>query len=542
MLILVLLPIIYLGYTQEQCQVKNQQISFFFSTQETFEWNLKDLFTGSYLNYTLTSKQPFFTLKKPIHQEYTPKTLIEGISKIAAIQARTEQNQRVWLNQFAFIEKSVNSLSIFYAQGTQGDYKPPNFNYKIVFSQNQDIQCLNLEYLNETSFLADCYNAIKNPILNYFYIIEKSGAVRNISNQNYDVQNIITKRITKVIPFVDSKKNNIKLLFRSTPAYATGSDLKTNSQIEIYNISTLFLVNQLTARDIGTLLKVDDPFKYKFSLIDFDIFSDGKLYILTAFDGIIILQIDQALGFTLIDRIQLYNDVREFDVGHFLSEDGSLVETIGVLFQSKAEVYENRIFKNSYSLDFASQYTTLLKISQELLIIQNKGKTYLINTQTKDLIHKEVLEGIQGILINQYMEELIYVTQIDARRFALSSGKLRFKSGDLTAARDVTTITAFDELGYQCQVQLNYRVINQYDSVLYAVQELDISNVFVDYPFWTPFQMPVSGPNVQVNSSNHKLSNTINQVRRLNQCGINIFLNSISKIIKICQIDQFRQG
>ncbi|CAD8207067.1 unnamed protein product [Paramecium pentaurelia] len=245
MQILVLLPIVYLGQTLEQCGVKQEQIQMFFSTQETFEWNLKDLFSGSYLNYTISAKQPFFTFKKPIHQEYIPKQLIEGISKIVAIQAKTEQGQRVWLNYFAFIEKSVNQLSIFYAEGTQGDYRPPYFNYKIVFTQNQDIQCLSLEYLNDTSFLADCYNSMKNPIQNYFYVVSKSGSVRNISNQNQDVQNIITKRITKVIPFVDAKKNQMKLMFRSTPAYATGSDLKINSLIQIYNIETFQIVNQL---------------------------------------------------------------------------------------------------------------------------------------------------------------------------------------------------------------------------------------------------------------------------------------------------------
>lgn len=41
-----------------------------------------------------------------------------------------------------------------------------------------------------------------------------------------------------MIPFVDAKKNQMKLLFRSTPAYATGSDLKINSLIEIYNLET----------------------------------------------------------------------------------------------------------------------------------------------------------------------------------------------------------------------------------------------------------------------------------------------------------------
>lgn len=95
-----------------------------------------------------------------------------------------------------------------------------------------------------------------------------------------------------MITFVDSKKSQVKMLFRSTPAYATGSDLKKNSVIEIFNASTQKLIDSLNSFIIGTLLEVDEPFDYEFSLIDFEVFSDGKIYILTAFDGIIILQMD----------------------------------------------------------------------------------------------------------------------------------------------------------------------------------------------------------------------------------------------------------
>ncbi|CAD8102846.1 unnamed protein product [Paramecium sonneborni] len=494
MIILILLSIVYLGSTLESCSVKEEQIKAFFSTQETFEWNLKDIFSGSYLDYTLSAKQSYFSLKKPLHQEYAPKLLIEGISKIIAIQAWTEQSQNVWLNHFAFIEKSFNQLSLYYSEGLQGDFRPPYFNKKIMFSLNSDIQCLNLEYINGTSFLADCYNGMYNPIKNYFFIIDKSGAVRNMSNQNNDVQNIITKRITRIINFVDNKNNQMQLLFRSTPAYATGSELKYNSIIEIFDASSLLLFDTINRFVIGTLLEVDDPYEYKFSLIDFELFADGKLYILTAFDGIIILQLDQWFGLTLIGRIELLNDPREFNVGHFISSDGSIQEVIGVLFTNmQAEIYQNRIFQSSYQLDFTPIYTTLLKISQELLIIQNKGKTYLINIQTQDLIHKEVLEGIQGLLINQYLQELIYITQIDARRFTLSSGKLRFLSGDLTASKSILTITAQDQLN------------NSY-SKLYPLSDLEFPDVYQDYPQITSFQIPVSGPNIQFNHSSQFIS------------------------------------
>ncbi|CAD8212436.1 unnamed protein product [Paramecium pentaurelia] len=518
MIILILLPIVYLGFTLEHCSIKQEQVKALFSTQETFEWNLKDFFSGSYLNYTLSTKQSYFTLKKPLHQEYAPKLLIEGISKIIAIQARTEQNQNVWLNHFAFIEKNLNQLSIYYSEGLQGDFRPPYFNQKIVFSLNQDIQCLNLEYLNDTSFLADCYNGMSNPIQNYFFIVDKSGAVRNVSNNNYGVQNMITKRITKIINFADSKKNSIKLLFRSTPAYATGSDLKKNCIIEIYNASSLQLIDTLTAFTIGTLLEIDDPFDYEFNLIDFELFADGRLYILTAFDGIIILQMDQWLGFTLIDRIELLSDAREFDVGHFISSDGSIQEVIGVLFTNKAEIYENRIFKYSYDLDFTPVYTTLLKISQELLIIQNKGKTYLINIQTQDLVYKEVLEGIQGLLINQYFQELIYVTQIDARRFTLSSGKIKFLSGELTASKAILTITAKDQFNDSCYATIVYGIQNSSDSKIYPLSDLEFPDVYHDYPLISEFQIPVSGPNIQYNHS----SLFVSDVEGINTINLNI--------------------
>ncbi|CAD8182292.1 unnamed protein product [Paramecium octaurelia] len=547
MLILILLPIIYLGLALEPCSVKQEQVKAYFSTSETFEWNLKDLFSGSYLNYTLSPKQSFFTIKKPLHQEYAPKLLIEGISKIVAIQARTEQSQNVWLNQFAFLEKNLNQLSIYYAEGLQGDFKPPYFNKKIVFSLNQDIQCLNLEYLNETQFLADCYNGGLNPIQNYFFIVDKSGSVKNITNTNFDVLNIITKRITRMITFVDSKKSQVKLLFRSTPAYATGSDLKKNSVIEIFNASTLKLIDSLNSFIIGTLLEVDDPFDYEFSLIDFELFADGKLYILTAFDGIIILQMDQWYEFSLVGKIELLNDAREFDVSHFISEDGSVQETIGVLFtNNRAEIYENRNFRSSYTLDFIPVYSTVLKISQELLIIQNKGKTYLINIQTHDLIHKEVLEGIQGLLINQYLQELIYVTQVDARRFTLSSGKLRFLSGELTASKSVLTVTAKDQFDNSCFSTVVYGIINSSDSKIYPLSDLELPDVHHDYPAMTAFQIPVSGPNIRYNQSSQTLSGANTVTLNIKQGGY-INAESIyskipsakaSKFVKLISLDE----
>ncbi|CAD8128718.1 unnamed protein product [Paramecium sonneborni] len=99
---------------------------------------------------------------------------------------------------------------------------------------------------------------------------------------------------------------------------------------------------------------------------------------------------------------------------------------------------------------------TLLQFIHKLLIIQNKGKTYLIKIQTSDLIHKEVLEGIQGLLINQCLQELIYITQIDADILFLYSGKLRFISGDLTASKSILTITAQDQLNNSCYATIVY--------------------------------------------------------------------------------------
>ena len=46
-----------------------------------------------------------------------------------------------------------------------------------------------------------------------------------------------------------------------------------------------------------------------------------------------------------------------------MAEDGSLKEVIGVLFENKAEIYEDRMFKDNYNLDFIPTYTSLLKIS-----------------------------------------------------------------------------------------------------------------------------------------------------------------------------------
>lgn len=85
-----------------------------------------------------------------------------------------------------------------------------------------------------------------------------------------------------------------KYFFRSTPAYATNlSGLDESSLLETYLIDIHDMPVQtpavLDAATLAYLLGVSDPQYFKFSLIHFEAFPNGRVYVLDAYNGLFVL-------------------------------------------------------------------------------------------------------------------------------------------------------------------------------------------------------------------------------------------------------------
>ncbi|CAK84004.1 unnamed protein product (macronuclear) [Paramecium tetraurelia] len=489
----------------QPCDTKLSTLKVFPSTGETLEWDLKDtFFEGAYLTYSLSPSQSLFQIQKPFAQLSSPKPHSETINRVTASRALTEKGQRVWMNHFVFIEVELDSIDLFYSEGAQGDNtNPPQFKQKISVSTGSSyLSCLGVDYLSKDKFILDCIDSQKLPFTNKFFVIDKNGNSKIHQNGNYNNYRVNTKRISQTIVFTNKLGHDHTFLFRSTPAYATQSTgLDVSSLLEVFYIDsegTPRLQSVLDAPTLGVITEVSNPEKMSFSLIDFKVFPNGLVYILTARDGVYILEFLGNGEFGFIDRIVTSKDqAYEFDVDYLLQEDGTVKEVIAIMYNDYIQIVEGKVPVNTYILEFTAAYPATLVISQQFLIIQQKGVTYLFSTEHEDFIHKEVIEGAKGYIINPYETELISITQVDSRRYSLTHGLLRFPStSTTTSSLQSFTLVATDSFSTQCKVTINFKVFNALDYTVQPTEELQLPSLLYDIP--APFNVDplASGPNL----------------------------------------------
>ncbi|CAD8123506.1 unnamed protein product [Paramecium sonneborni] len=501
----------------QSCDTKLTNIKVFPSTGETLEWDLKDtFFEGAFLTYSLSPPQSMFQIQKPFAQLSSPKPHFESINRVTASRALTEKGQRVWMNHFVFIEVELDSIDLFYAEGAQGDNAtPPQFNKKLsVITGSAYLSCLGVDYLNKDQFILDCIDSQKLPFTNKLFIVDKNGNSRIHQNGNYNNYKVNTKRISQSIVFTNKLGHEHTFFFRATPAYATEkTGLDQSSLLEVFYIEsdgTPRLQSVLDAPTLGVITDVQNPEKFIFSLIDFKVFPNGLIYILTAKDGIYVLEFLGNGEFAFVERIVTSKDqAYEFDVDYLLQEDGTIKEVIAILYNDYVQVVEGKKPINNYILDFSASYPATLVISQQFLIIQQKGTTYLFSTEHEDFIHKEVLEGAKGYIINPYETELISITQVDSRRYSLTHGLLRFPSTQsTTSSLQQFQLIATDTYSKLCKVTINYKVYNASDYTVQPTDELQLPNLIYDIP--EPFNIDplASGPNLNYNQLVSQLDST----------------------------------
>ncbi|CAD8094162.1 unnamed protein product [Paramecium primaurelia] len=504
----------------QPCDSKVSTLKVFPSTGETLEWDLKDtFFEGAYLSYSLSPAQTLFQIQKPFAQLSSPKPHFESINRVTASRALTEKGQRVWMNHFVFIEVELDSIDLFYAEGAQGDNAtPPQFNKKISITTGSSyLSCLGVDYLNKDQFILDCVDSQKLPFTNKFFIVDKNGNSRIHQNGNYNNYKVNTKRISQTVVFTNKLGHEHTFLFRSTPAYATQTTgLDQSSLLEVFYIEsdgTPRLQSVLDAPTLGVITDVQNPEKFIFQLIDFKVFPNGLIYILTAKDGIYVLEFQGNGEFGFIERIVTSKDqAYEFDVDYLLQDDGTVKEVIAILYNDYIQVVEGKVPINNYILEFTASYPASLVISQQFIIIQQKGVTYLFSTEYEDFIYKEVIEGAKGYIINPYETELISITQVDSRRYSLTHGLLRFPSTqNTTSTLQSFTLIATDTFSQQCKVTINYKVYNASDYSIQPTDELQIPTLIYDIP--EPFNIDplASGPNLNyLQLLSQKESTTVN--------------------------------
>lgn len=104
------------------------------------------------------------------------------------------------MNQFAFIEKDGDTIDLFYSTESQANSNyPPNFSKKInILSGSSNINCYNLDYLDADTWLVDCADTTKRPIVNKFLKVNKAGNVTIINNDNLNEYTFVSKRLLKI--------------------------------------------------------------------------------------------------------------------------------------------------------------------------------------------------------------------------------------------------------------------------------------------------------------------------------------------------------
>ena len=99
---------------------------------------------------------------------------------------------------------------------------PPNFSKKInILSGSSSINCYNLDYLDADTWLVDCADTTKRPIVNRFLKVNKAGNVTIYNNDNLNEYTFVSKRLLKIQIHTTGFGKENQYVYRAVPAYST---------------------------------------------------------------------------------------------------------------------------------------------------------------------------------------------------------------------------------------------------------------------------------------------------------------------------------
>ncbi|CAD8100479.1 unnamed protein product [Paramecium primaurelia] len=491
----------------QKCSSKMDALTIYATKDEQLNWNLVDeFFNGQGLTFSLSdTQQNQFKIIEPVENTGGSALYSQAATKI--VSSRALKSNKYWVNSFVFLNKGTTQITLGIAEGEAAqNVIAPKFDEVIILNQIEDgLDCYDLEYIAEKTFIVDCSKIVKGVAHNVLYY------VNNGDSYEYLIEEALVKanhgRLLGSYKVKGQGGKEFRYLIRATPSYSILQDgsLSGDSLLEVFLLNdkgqpsnTGYVLDGVT---MSWLL--NKQYDFEFNIVDMKVLENGDIYLLDAQYGIFIVnfipngtfslkkQIDTGMGFAYA-----------FDRNIFLRRDGTYTENIAVLGYGFVELIVNGQLISEYKLPEGVHYTfpANIDLSQEFIVVRHDDATYLfdIDAKSKDLLQLQVIPQTNYVMINPFLPDMIVLTLDRAFRYTLSQGYLQYKGSDNVQEKKMIEIIA-TSVDQTCKVQLTYQIIESDDKQLYKY-----SDTLTPFPSQItedtePFQLNVltSGPNEQ---------------------------------------------
>ncbi|CAD8054095.1 unnamed protein product [Paramecium sonneborni] len=507
----------------QQCVTVQENVTYYTSLGEVFRWPADSLIKGSGLIYNLTESS--FMQYHAAFSQIAPEKSHQGYQSVVyALRAYDIASTGAWTNHFAYLEFDQNNkqYDIYYAIGSAIEMdQTPYFERKVQLTRNGStlLDCFDLEYINPELWLVDCAerSSDTNQVMkNYLYFVTQDDSPDTVKRQevpNHQQYKQIKGRKFQYHVYYKSNmgqdnngfdapqpKQPIRMLLRGQQAFNS----ETGNQTILDNncsIDLLIKVDNGSIIDTGNILnktRISNDIKksVNFTLIDFKIMPNGRVYILDQTEGIYVYKVTEDGDWKYDSTLQLNGKAKAyaFDVNNRLLEDGDSYLHIAILYESNLMTFINDRMQRGFRLPFTATYPASVSLSQQYAVIVHFQTIYLYNTEKNYLLHKEMLIS-SNYLVNPYAPDIVIVSQTISRRYELSDGYLECQNENLIQ-KNTLKLTATD--GYQmCQTIINYQILQQENTQVLELGHNPFPSI-ITYPA-LPFNLQdlASGPNLQ---------------------------------------------
>ncbi|CAD8138370.1 unnamed protein product [Paramecium pentaurelia] len=520
MKLLITLLINLLVPSLQQCVTVQENVTYYTSLGEVYRWQADSLIKGSGLNYTLT--QSSFMQYHPAFAQIAPEKDHQGVQSVVyALRAYDIASTGAWSNHFAYLEMDSNKkqYDIYYAIGSEIEMdQTPQFERKVAFTKSEQlIDCFDLEYINPELWLVDCaeISSIKDqPMKNYLYLVTKNDTSDTVVRQevpNHQKYKSIKGRKFQYHVYFKTNmgeengseapqpKQPIRMLLRGQQAFnsETGNSTVLDSDC---SIDLLIKTDDGTIKDTGNILNktrisADTQKTVNFTLIDFKIMPNGRVYILDQTEGIYVYKVTEEGDWKYVQTLSYNGKVKAyaFDVNNRLLEDGNSELHIAILYESNLMTFLNDRIERGFRLSFQATYPAQVSLSQQYAVIVHQQTLYLYNTEKNYLLHKEMLIS-QNYIVNPYAPDLVVVSETISRRYELSDGYLECQNTNLIEKNTLKLVA--NDGSSTCQSIINFQILQQENAKVLELGHNPFPSM-ITYPA-LPFSLQdlASGPNL----------------------------------------------
>ncbi|CAD8198558.1 unnamed protein product [Paramecium pentaurelia] len=491
----------------QKCSQKIDSLTVYATKDEQLNWNLIDeLFNGVGLTFSLSdTQQNQFRIVDPVENTGGSALYSQAAEKI--ISSKALKSNKYWVNQFVFLNKGTTSITLGIAIGEAGqNVIAPKFDEFITLNQIEDkLDCYDIEYIFDKTFIVDCSKIVGNTIKNVLYYVNDGDSYE------YLIEEALVQakhgRLLGQYKVKGQSGQEYRYLVRATPSYSASQDgsISGDSLLEVFLLNnkgqpsnTGYVLDGLTMS-----LLLNKQYDFEFNIVDMKVLENGDIYLLDAQYGIYVVNYIPNGTFQLKKFIETgMGFAYAFDRNIFLRRDGTYSENIAVLGYGFVELIVNGELKSEYKLPNGIHYTfpANIDLSQEFIVVRHEDATYLfdIDAKSKDLLQLQVIPQTNYVMINPFLPDMIVLTLDKAYRYTLSQGYLQYNGSDDVQEKKMIEIiaTSIDQI---CKIQLTYQIIESDDKQLYKY-----SDTLTPFPNQItedtePFQLNVltSGPNEQ---------------------------------------------